>query len=450
MSEPVKMKRGLKNRHLQMIALGGAIGTGLFYGSASTIALAGPAVILSYLLGGIVIFFIMRMLGEMAVDEPVSGSFSHYATKYWGRFAGFVSGWNYWFNYVLVSMAELTAVGIYVHYWLPDVPQWLSALVCLVVITAINLINVRAYGEFEFWMALIKITAIVLMIVLGLYLLGIAPQPFPENFSNLWANGGFLPNGWWGMGLATAVVMFSFGGIELIGITAGEAENPDRTIPSAINQVIWRILIFYVGTMIVLMALWPWNKVGMEASPFVQIFENVGIPAAAHILNFVVLTAAISVYNSAIYSNSRMLYGLAKKGEAPQIFTRLSARGVPVIGILVSSGCTLVVVALNYFLEGHVFMYLMTIATCAAVISWVVICITHLKFRALCAAQHKDTRFKALLYPVANYLCLAFLAGVIFFMAQIPDMQLAVIFLPLWLIALTIGYQIYKKKQPQD
>ncbi len=449
MSEPVKMKRGLKNRHLQMIALGGAIGTGLFYGSASTIALAGPAVILSYLLGGIVIFFIMRMLGEMAVDEPVSGSFSHYATKYWGRFAGFVSGWNYWFNYVLVSMAELTAVGIYVHYWLPDVPQWLSALICLVIITAVNLINVSAYGEFEFWMALIKITAIVLMIVLGLYLLGIAPQPFPENFSNLWANGGFLPNGWWGMGLATAVVMFSFGGIELIGITAGEAENPDRTIPRAINQVIWRILIFYVGTMIVLMALWPWNKVGMEASPFVQIFENVGIPAAAHILNFVVLTAAISVYNSAIYSNSRMLYGLAKKGEAPQIFTRLSARGVPVIGILVSSGCTLVVVALNYFLEGHVFMYLMTIATCAAVISWVVICITHLKFRALCAAQHKDTRFKALLYPVANYLCLAFLAGVIFFMAQIPDMQLAVIFLPIWLIVLAIGYQLYKKNQPQ-
>ena len=449
MSEPVKMKRGLKNRHLQMIALGGAIGTGLFYGSASTIALAGPAVILSYLLGGIVIFFITRMLGEMAVDEPVSGSFSHDATKYWGRFAGFVSGWNYWFNYVLVSMAELTAVGIYVHYWLPDVPQWLSALICLVIITAVNLINVSAYGEFEFWMALIKITAIVLMIVLGLYLLGVAPQPFPENFSNLWANGGFLPNGWWGMGLATAVVMFSFGGIELIGITAGEAENPDRTIPRAINQVIWRILIFYVGTMIVLMALWPWNKVGMEASPFVQIFENVGIPAAAHILNFVVLTAAISVYNSAIYSNSRMLYGLAKKGEAPQIFTRLSARGVPVIGILVSSGCTLVVVALNYFLEGHVFMYLMTIATCAAVISWVVICITHLKFRALCAAQHKDTRFKALLYPVANYLCLAFLAGVIFFMAQIPDMQLAVIFLPIWLIVLAIGYQLYKKNQPQ-
>ena len=322
LSQPT-MKRGLKNRHLQMIALGGAIGTGLFYGSTSTIALAGPSVMLAYLAGGIVIFFIMRMLGEMAVDEPVSGSFSYYAAKYWGRFPGFLSGWNYWFNYVLVSMAELTAVGIYMNFWFPDLPQWLSALVCLVSITALNLVNVKAYGEAEFWMALIKIAAIVSMILLGLGLLFSSGQPFPENFSNLWSNGGFLPHGVWGLLEATAVVMFSFGGIELIGITAGEAENPDRTIPRAINQVIWRILIFYVGTMAVLMALWPWDQVGTQASPFVQIFDNVGVPAAAHILNFVVLTAAVSVYNSAIYSNSRMLYGLAKEGEAPAFFLRL-------------------------------------------------------------------------------------------------------------------------------
>ena len=317
MEEKKEMNRGLKNRHLQMIALGGAIGTGLFYGSASTIALAGPAVMLSYLLGGIVIFFIMRMLGEMAVDEPVSGSFSYYAAKYWGAFPGFLSGWNYWFNYVIVSMAELTAVGIYMNYWLPDFPQWLSALICLVIITLINLINVSVYGEFEFWMAIIKVSAIICMIVLGAYLVLAAPAGFPANFSNLWSHGGFFPNGAWGVAMSIVVVMFSFGGIELIGITAGEAADPDRTIPKAINQVIWRILIFYVGTMLVLMALWPWNEVGMEASPFVQIFSNVGIPAAAHILNFVVLTAAISVYNSAIYSNSRMLYGLALKGDAP-------------------------------------------------------------------------------------------------------------------------------------
>ncbi len=446
MNDSSEMKRGLKNRHLQMIALGGAIGTGLFYGSASTIALAGPAVMLSYLIGGVVIFFIMRMLGEMAVDEPVSGSFSYYATKYWGKFPGFLSGWNYWFNYVLVSMAELTAVGIYMQFWYPDMPQWIAALVCLVVITAVNLINVRLYGEFEFWMALVKISAIVLMIVLGLCLLFGSGQPFPDNISNIWQNGGFMPNGWWGLALSITVVMFSFGGIELIGITAGEAENPDHTIPKAINQVIWRILIFYVGTMAVLMALWPWNKVGMEASPFVQIFSNVGVPAAAHILNFVVLTAAVSVYNSAIYSNSRMLYGLAMKNEAPEFLGKLSKRGVPVNGIFVSSGITLLCVALNYFFPGKVFMVLMSVATIAATISWMTITITHLKFRAKCLAEGKATKFKSPFYPVINYICMAFLLGVWGFMTQIEDMKLAVIILPIWLLLLWLGYKIKGEK----
>lgn len=446
MNDSSEMKRGLKNRHLQMIALGGAIGTGLFYGSASTIALAGPAVMLSYLIGGVVIFFIMRMLGEMAVDEPVSGSFSYYATKYWGKFPGFLSGWNYWFNYVLVSMAELTAVGIYMQFWYPDMPQWIAALVCLVVITAVNLINVRLYGEFEFWMALVKISAIVLMIVLGLCLLFGSGQPFPDNISNIWQNGGFMPNGWWGLALSITVVMFSFGGIELIGITAGEAENPDHTIPKAINQVIWRILIFYVGTMAVLMALWPWNKVGMEASPFVQIFSNVGVPAAAHILNFVVLTAAVSVYNSAIYSNSRMLYGLAMKNEAPEFLGKLSKRGVPVNGIFVSSGITLLCVVLNYFFPGKVFMVLMSVATIAATISWMTITITHLKFRAKCLAEGKATKFKSPFYPVINYICMAFLLGVWGFMTQIEDMKLAVIILPIWLLLLWLGYKIKGEK----
>lgn len=446
MNDSSEMKRGLKNRHLQMIALGGAIGTGLFYGSASTIALAGPAVMLSYLIGGVVIFFIMRMLGEMAVDEPVSGSFSYYATKYWGKFPGFLSGWNYWFNYVLVSMAELTAVGIYMQFWYPDMPQWIAALVCLVVITAVNLINVRLYGEFEFWMALVKISAIVLMIVLGLGLLFGSGQPFPDNISNIWQNGGFMPNGWWGLALSITVVMFSFGGIELIGITAGEAENPDQTIPKAINQVIWRILIFYVGTMAVLMALWPWNKVGMEASPFVQIFSNVGVPAAAHILNFVVLTAAVSVYNSAIYSNSRMLYGLAMKNEAPEFLGKLSKRGVPVNGIFVSSGITLLCVALNYFFPGKVFMVLMSVATIAATISWMTITITHFKFRAKCLAEGKATKFKSPFYPVINYICMAFLLGVWGFMTQIEDMKLAVIILPIWLLLLWLGYKLKGEK----
>ncbi|MBR3747389.1 MAG: amino acid permease, partial [Selenomonadaceae bacterium] len=378
------MQRGLKNRHLQMIALGTAVGTGLFYGSTATIAMAGPAVSLSYLIGGIVIFLIVRMLGEMSVEEPVSGSFSYYAAKYWGKFPGFLAGWNYWFLYILVSMAELSAVSIYLGYWFPDLPKWIGVLACLIIITVINLVTVSAYGEIEFWMAAIKISAIIGMILLGSWYIFSDPDPFPENFSNLWAHGGFFPNGVSGMIMSLAPVLFSFGGIELIGITAGEAQNPDKTIPRAINQVIYRILIFYVGTMIVLMTLWPWNEVGKDASPFVQIFDNAGFPATANILNFVVLTAAISVYNSAIYSNSRMLFGLAKSNNAPKFFEKLSSRGVPVNGILVSSGITLLAAVLNYLLPDQVFMYMMAIVTGAVVISWALIVMTHLKFRKHC------------------------------------------------------------------
>lgn len=439
------MQRGLKNRHLQMIALGTAVGTGLFYGSTATIALAGPAVSLSYLIGGIIIFLIVRMLGEMSVEEPVSGSFSHYAAKYWGKFPGFLAGWNYWFLYILVSMAELSAVSIYLAYWFPDLPKWVGVLVCLILITAINLVTVRAYGEIEFWMAGIKITAIIGMILLGSYYIFTDPDPFPENFSYLWNHGGFFPNGIEGMIMSMAPVLFSFGGIELIGITAGEAENPEKTIPRAINQVIYRILIFYVGTMIVLMTLWPWNEVGKDASPFVQIFSNAGFTYAANILNFVVLTAAVSVYNSAIYSNSRMLYGLAKSGNAPKFFEKLSRRGVPVNGILVSSGITFLAVVLNYLLPDEVFMYMMSIVTGAVVISWCLIVLTHFKFRQHCNAAGIVPKFKSLFYPFANYLCLAFLAGILIIMAIMDEMRPAVIVMPLWILIIWLFYRSKKK-----
>lgn len=440
-----KMQRGLKNRHLQMIALGTAVGTGLFYGSTATIALAGPAVSLSYLIGGIIIFFIVRMLGEMSVEEPVSGSFSYYASKYWGEFPGFLAGWNYWFLYILVSMAELSAVSIYLGYWFPDLPKWVSVLACLIIITVINLVTVSAYGEIEFWMAGIKITAIIGMILLGSYSIAVDPNPFPMNFHHLWSHGGFFPNGIEGMLMSLAPVLFSFGGIELIGITAGEAENPDKTIPRAINQVIYRILIFYVGTMIVLMTLWPWNEVGKEASPFVQIFSNAGFAAAANILNFVVLTAAVSVYNSAIYSNSRMLYGLAKSSNAPKFFEKLSRRGVPVNGILVSSGITLLAAVLNYLLPDEVFMYMMAVVTGAVVISWAMIILTHLKFRQHCVAAGIVPKFKSLLYPFADYLCLAFLAMILVIMALMDDMRPAVIVMPIWIVAIRLFYQSKKK-----
>ena len=443
-----KMKRGLKSRHMQMIALGASVGTGLFYGSAPTIKLVGPGIILSYLLAGIFIFFVMRMLGEMSVREPVSGSFSYFADKYWHRFAGYLAGWNYWFLYMIAGMAELSATATYVNFWLPDFPQWLTILICILVIITVNLINVSFYGESEYWASFIKITAICCMIVFGLYLIFTTMGPFPQNFSNLWVNGGFFPNGAWGFAASLAVVMFSFGGVDLIGITAGEAENPEKTLPKAINQILIRILIFYIGTMVVLMSLSSWDQVGLQGSPFVQIFSNIGIPAAANLLNIVVLTAAISVYNSAIYSNSRMLYGLASQGNAPKILTALTRNGVPMVGIFISSGITLIAVVLNYLFPGKVFMYLVSIAVAAVLVSWFIIIVTHLKFRKAKArlGQDKDLHFKSIGYPIINYLCIVFLIFIAFMMYQISDTRNALYILPLWIIILAIGYMLKKKK----
>ena len=443
-----KMKRGLKSRHMQMIALGASVGTGLFYGSAPTIKLVGPGIILSYLLAGIFIFFVMRMLGEMSVREPVSGSFSYFADKYWHRFAGYLAGWNYWFLYMIAGMAELSATATYVNFWLPDFPQWLTILICILLIITVNLINVSFYGESEYWASFIKITAICCMIVFGLYLIFTTMGPFPQNFSNLWVNGGFFPNGAWGFAASLAVVMFSFGGVDLIGITAGEAENPEKTLPKAINQILIRILIFYIGTMVVLMSLSSWDQVGLQGSPFVQIFSNIGIPAAANLLNIVVLTAAISVYNSAIYSNSRMLYGLASQGNAPKILTALTRNGVPMVGIFISSGITLIAVVLNYLFPGKVFMYLVSIAVAAVLVSWFIIIVTHLKFRKAKArlGQDKDLHFKSIGYPIINYLCIVFLIFIAFMMYQIPDTRNALYILPLWIIILAIGYVLKKKK----
>ena len=441
------IQRGLKNRHIQMIALGGAIGTGLFYGSATVVKMAGPAVTLSYLIGGIVIFFIMRALGEMAVAHPVSGSFSQYAYQYWGELPGFIAGWNYWFNYVVVGMAELSVIGTYINYWYPDIPTWISALVCLVVVTLINVINVKAYGEFEFWFAIIKVLAIIGMIVFGIAMIvfGIGNGGQPIGISNLWTHDGFFPMGLYGIVMSLVLVMFSFGGVELVGITAGEAENPQKTIPQAINQVVWRILLFYVGAMTVILAIFPWDEMATTGSPFVQIFSHVGIPAAANLLNFVVLTAALSAYNSALYSNGRMLYGLAQQGNAPKILGKLNSAGAPVTAVLVSSAFTLITVLVSYLDPEKVFLYFMALATISIIINWATIVIVQLKFRKQRVQAKKPLVFKMPLYPLASYVCLAFLVLVVVVMAFMPDMRYSLYIAPVWLLCLYIAYKLKPK-----
>ncbi|RNM23199.1 amino acid permease [Dickeya undicola] len=439
------LQRGLKNRHIQLIALGGAVGTGLFLGIAQTIKMAGPSVLLGYAIGGLIAFFIMRQLGEMVVEEPVAGSFSHFAYKYWGNFAGFASGWNYWVLYVLVAMAELSAVGIYVQYWWPGIPTWVSAAVFFVVINAINLANVKMYGELEFWFAIIKVAAIVGMIVFGGWLL-VSGHGGPEaTITNLWAQGGFFPNGVVGLVMAMAVIMFSFGGLELVGITAAEADKPEESIPRATNQVIYRILIFYIGSLTILLSLYPWGKVVEGGSPFVMIFHALNSELVANILNIVVLTAALSVYNSCVYCNSRMLYGLAKQGNGPQSLLKVDRRGVPVVAIGISALATALCVLLNYVLPGKAFELLMALVVSALVINWAMISLAHLKFRASKDREGVQTRFKALWFPFGNYLCLAFMAGILVIMYLTPGIQISVLLIPVWLVVLGIGYRFKKR-----
>lgn len=445
------LQRGLKNRHIQLIALGGAIGTGLFLGSAGVLRSAGPSMILGYAIGGLIAFLIMRQLGEMIVEEPVAGSFSHFAHQYWGPFAGFLSGWNYWVLYVLVGMAELTAVGKYVQFWWPEIPTWVTAAAFFVLINLINLTNVKAFGEAEFWFAIVKVVAIIGMILLGLFLLFSGQGGEQASITNLWSHGGFFPNGFSGMLLALAIIMFSFGGLELVGITAAEAADPKTVIPKAINQVVYRILIFYIGALTVLLALYPWDSLletlGSAAdpysgSPFVQIFSLIGSDTAAHLLNFVVLTAALSVYNSGVYCNSRMLYGLAEQGDAPRALLKVNRRGVPVLAIGVSALVTLACVLVNYLVPQNALELLMSLVVAALVINWAMISLAHLKFRKAMQQRGVEPSFKAFWYPLSNYLCLAFVAAILVIMLWIPGIRMSVYAIPFWVLLLWMVFRV--------
>ena len=438
------LKRGLKNRHIQLIALGGAVGTGLFLGSAQVLKSAGPSMILGYAIGGIIAFLIMRQLGEMVVEEPVAGSFSHFAYKYWGDFPGFLSGWNYWVLYVLVGMAELSAVGKYMTYWWPDLPSWVTAAVAFVFINGINLATVKAYGETEFWFALIKVLAVIGMILFGGWLLISGTCGPQASVKNLWVHGGFFSHGISGLVLVMAPIMFSFGGLELVGITAAEADNPKKTIPTAINQVIYRILIFYIGSLFVLLSLYPWNKVAEGGSPFVLIFSQIGSTGLADVLNLIVLSAALSVYNSCVYCNSRMLYGLAEQGNAPRRLAKADGRGVPMLAIGVSAAATFVCVIINYLFPARAFGMLMALVVAALVLNWALISMAHLKFSAAMRKQGVVTSFKAFCSPASNYLCLAFMAFILILLACSDD-WLSVALVPLWMLVLWAGYS-YKRK----
>jgi amino acid transporter, AAT family len=443
MQQSEGLARSLQSRHIQLIALGGTIGVGLFLGSAGAIHKAGPGLLLSYAIGGIAIFFIMRALGELLIYRPVAGSFASYAEEFVGPFAGFVTGWSYWFMWVVTAMAELTAIGIYVRFWLPEVPQWLPGLVALGLLYGTNLLAVRVYGELEFWFALLKVVTIVLLIVSGLAVIffKIGDLGQTASFTNLWSHQGFMPFGLLGVLLTLQIVMFAYQGVELIGVTAGETANPEVTLPRATNSIIFRILLFYIGALLVIMSLVPWDQLDPQMSPFVMMFEKIGVPAAATVINVVVITAAASSCNGGIFSTGRMLYALSLRGQAPKVFGQLNARHVPAAGVHLSAFVMLIGVALNYVVPKNVFAWVTSVSLIGTLWTWIIILVAHMKYRrAVAEGRAKAVSFRMPGAPFVNWAVILFLLIVAAMFALDPDTRVALYVAPFWFGLLGFAY----------
>ncbi|ANS31130.1 amino acid transporter [Rhodococcus opacus M213] len=447
------LSRGLNARHIRMIALGGAIGVGLFLGSGKGINFAGPALIAVYAITGFFIFIVMRALGELLMYRPVTGSFAAYAREFLGPSYGFITGWGYWLTWTIIGMAELTAAGIFVRFWLPSIPQYLTALVALVAIMALNLARVGFFGEAEFWFASIKIVTILALIIGGacalIFNLGTAGRD--GSIENLWSHGGLAPQGLLAVLLAFQIVVFSYQGVELIGMTAAETSNREKVLPKAINSIPWRIGIFYVGTLIVLLSLFPWDQFSANESPFVKGFAQLGLPAAASVMNFVVLASALSSCSAGLYSNGRLLKKLASDGMAPARFRKTNKDHVPAASILASGAVMLIGVVVNAIVPEKAFSYISAVATIGGIWCWGIIVVCHLVYRSRVAAGvAAPSPFRL---PFAKPLCwatLVFFAFVTVLLAFDESQRVALYAVPIWAAVLLIGYRASRFRHAVD
>ncbi|MGK5498229.1 amino acid permease [Streptomyces sp. URMC 125] len=412
------LQAGLKNRHLSMIAIGGVIGAGLFVGSSSGIAAAGPGILLSYALVGALVVLVMRMLGEMSAANPVSGSFSAHADRALGPWAGFTIGWLYWFFWVVVLAVEATAGAVILEGWVPAVPQWAWSLIVMVVLTATNLVSVGSYGEFEFWFAGIKVVAIAAFVVLGaLAVLGVLPgvDSGGTGLENLTAHGGFLPNGAGAILTGVLLVVFSFMGSEIVTLAAGESADPRRAVAKATNSVIWRIAVFYLGSILVVVTLLPWNDPSIaEKGSYVAALDSLGIPHAGQIMNAIVLTSVLSCLNSGLYTASRMAFSLGERGEAPKAFARVTRRGVPRAAILASVVFGFVAVFFNYAYPDTVFLFLVNSSGAVALFVWLVICCSQLRLRRIVEREAPERlTVRMWLYPYLTWATIGLIVAVL-------------------------------------
>ncbi|WP_409282383.1 amino acid permease [Pediococcus pentosaceus] len=451
-----QLKRSLTSNQMQMIALGGTIGVGLFMGSSSTIKWTGPSVLLAYGLAGLILYLVMRALGEILYVNPSTGSFADYATDYIHPLAGYLTMWSNIFQFIVVGISEVVAVSQYLNYWWPNLPGWVSSVVVIATLTLANLVSTKAYGAIEFYFALIKVLTIILMIIIGVLVIfmGLGNHWRPVGLSNLWAHGGFFTGGVKGFLFALSIVVGSYQGIELLGITAGEAANPKKAIVASVKSIVWRILIFYLGAIFVIVAIFPWNQLATVGSPFVETFSKVGITGAAGIINFVVLTAAMSGTNSGIYSASRMLYKLSQEGKVPKIFGKLSSHRVPSVAILTISFGILLGIILNIFLSSfkggavNLFVLIYSSSVLPGMVPWFVILLSELRFRRANPEIIQNHPFVMPLYPMSNYLAIISLLLIVVFMFINPDTRASVTVGFVFLMVLTINFIIkFRRKR---
>lgn len=443
-----QLQRELNNRHIQLIAIGGAIGTGLFLGSGQTISLTGPSLLFTYMLIGIVLFAFMRALGELLLSNSKFNSFVDIANEYLGPFGGFVIGWTYWVCWIVSSMSDLTAMGQYFAYWYPQVPHWLTVLFIVLILISFNLLGARLFGELEFWFSIIKVVTIITMVIVGLVLifLSFKTEYGHASFGNLILHGGMFPHGAAGFLMSFQIAVYSFIGIELIGVTAGETKNPEKTIPKAINNVPIRILLFYIGGLLVIMSVIPWFKIDPDSSPFVKLFTLIGVPFAAGIVNFVVLTAAASATNSGIYSNSRILFGLAKQGLGPKALTKTNSNGVPYLSMFVSSITLLIAALLNFVFPDAIklFIYVTTLSTVLFLVVWGMIIVSYIAYVKKNPEQHQSSAFKLWGGKIIAYIVLSFFLFIFILLFFSKDTRVAIFISPLWFIFLFFYYKKYK------
>ncbi|MDQ0157809.1 amino acid permease [Robertmurraya andreesenii] len=444
------LKKDLASRHVQLIAIGGTIGTGLFLGSGKAIQLAGPSIIFAYLIVGIALFFVMRALGELLLSKAGYQSFTDIAQDYLGPRIAFVTGWTYWFCWIMTAMADIIAVGVYVRYWF-DIPQWIPAVICLIILLGLNLLTVKLFGELEFWFALIKVITILLLIGIGVIMLvmGSKTDAGMVTMNNLWEHGGLFPNGISGFLLSFQMVVFAYVGVELVGVSAAETANPEKNIPAAINKIPFRILLFYVGALIVLLSINPWTELNAAESPFVKTFSLVGIPLAAGIINFVVLTSAASACNSGMFSTSRILYNLSNNGQASSQLAKLNKNHVPGNALWISTIVVSVGALLSKFIPEQAFGIVTTISAICFIWVWSVILICHIRYKKGRPQLRAKSTFKAPFTPFVNYVVLVMFAVILVIMMVAEETRPALLLTPLWFVLLFTLYS-YRRKREQN